>query len=277
MRIINSILCSAAFMAFGFAQAQTLPSVIDRQVQGTNLHMNVNPMALEQTLDYGLQAIQDNAEGILRNSQTPMSVSYWGGVSSDTLTRGITMTDLSFTYTDSTYFFLDSLSTLSSSFPDWKSIGVVPGVYQVKTNIQVTTSDSPANPDTLYSFAGGAVSSERLAILFGGELPPLYDEFGPTLLIADLLSDLSVPQFLPADTSVSIQSSNVITVSDSAMISPLVLDDDFWYILPGPGAGGPGAGSPAPAPELELNMTKMTIVRLGDAVGFDKKWGYSND
>ena len=187
------------------------------------------------------------------------------------------MTDLSFTYTDSTYFFLDSLSTLSSSFPDWKSIGVVPGVYQVLTNMNVRTSDSPANPDTLYSFAGGAVSSERLAILFGGELPSLYDEFGPTLLIADLLSDLSVPQFLPADTSVSIQSSNVITVSDSAMISPLVLDDDFWYILPGPGAGGPGAGSPAPAPELELNMTKMTIVRLGDAVGFDKKWGYSND
>ena len=263
-------------MAFGFAQAQTLPSVIDRQVQGTNLHMNVNPMALEQTLDYGLQAIQDNAEGILRNSQTPMSVSYWGE-SSDTLTRGITMTELAFTFSDSTYFFLDSLSTLSSSFPDWKSIGVVPGVYQVKTNIQVTTSDSPANPDTLYSFAGGAVSSERLAILFGGDIPPLYDQFGPMLLITDLLTDLSAPQFLPADTSVFIQSSNVITVSDSAMISPLVLDDDFWYILPGPGAGGPGAGSPAPAPELELNMTKMTIVRLGDAVGFDKKWGYFND
>jgi hypothetical protein len=61
------------------------------------------------------------------------------------------------------------------------------------------------------------------------------------------------------------------------MISPLVLDEDFWYIISGPGAGGPGAGSPAPAPELEINMTKMTIVRLGDAVGFDKKWGYSND
>jgi len=265
-------------MAFGFAQAQTLPSVIDRQVQGTNLHMNVNPMALEQTLDYGLQAIQDNAEGILRNSQTPMSVSYWGGVSSDTLTRGITMTDLSFTYTDSTYFFLDSLSTLSPSFPDWKSIGVVPGVYQVLTNMNVRTSDSPANPDTLYSFAGGAVSSERLAILFGGELPPLYDELGLTVLIPDLLSDLSVPQSIPPDTTVMIQSSNVITVSDSAMISPVVLDEDFLNILVNLFAGpGTGSSSPAPAPELELNMTKVTIARLGDAVDFDKKWGYFND
>ena len=191
------------------------------------------------------------------------------------------MTELAFTFSDSTYFFLDSLSTLSSSFPDWKSIGVVPGVYQVKTNIQVTTSDSPANPDTLYYFAGGAVSSERLAIFFDGELSPLYDQLGPLgpmLLVPDLYSDLSVPQSIPPDTTVMIQSSNVITVSDSAMISPVVLDEDFLNILANL-FGGPGTGSssPAPAPELELNMTKVTIARLGDAVDFDKKWGYFND
>jgi len=227
-------LALAGLSFFNLCSAQEL---IKGSVDGKTISMTMDPFAVNEAIQMGLEAINQNIADIDSLSiASAMVAEYSGGTP---MSESFGLANLSSVSGDSVHFFADNLSSLIDGASN-DLVGLTSGLYTAELTALIYSTDQPSEEDATYTGS--------IAIATSGDLG--YG--GPNL---DMYTRLAEFTFGP-DSSLYIRQTSLLFITDSSAIAPLLISGDFDNDV----SLDPSTGTP----DVQIGSCLLRVVRLGD-------------